>query len=185
MDGIDVVLDTGTSVIDATGMIVTPGGVDTHVHWLSPQVGDTALAGGLTTLVIQDYGPVWNLGNNPAGGTRGDVGGARGPPVNAVLLVRASSSRPEPVEHALRAGGGGLKIHEDVSAGPEQIRWALDVADRRTCSSRSTPTGSTRRSRSRTPTPRSAGAPSTRSTSRAAAAGMRPTCSPSPAASGC
>src|SRR5829696_10346904 len=44
MDGIDVVLDTATSVVDATGMIVTPGGVDPHVHWLSPQVVDTALA---------------------------------------------------------------------------------------------------------------------------------------------
>ena len=52
--------------------------------------------------------------------------------------------------HALRAGGGGLKIHEDVSAGPEQIRSALDLADATTCSSRSTPTGSTRRCRSRT-----------------------------------
>ena len=44
--------------------------------------------------------------------------------------MRASSSRPEPVEAALRAGGAGLKIHEDVSAGPEQIRCALDIADR-------------------------------------------------------
>ena len=130
MDGIDVVLDTGTSVIDATGMIVTPGGVDPHVHWLSPQVADAALAGGLTTLVIQDYGPVWNLGNNPAEGLAATWAALEAHPVNAVLLVRASSSRPEPVEHALRAGGGGLKIHEDVSAGPEQIRCALDVADR-------------------------------------------------------
>ena len=68
MDGIEVVLDTATSVVDATGMIVTPGGVDPHVHWLSPQVAETALAGGLTTLVIQDYGPIWNLGTNPAEG---------------------------------------------------------------------------------------------------------------------
>jgi urease subunit alpha len=44
--------------------------------------------------------------------------------------VRASSSRPERVEEALRAGGAGLKIHEDVGAGPEQIRCALDLADR-------------------------------------------------------
>ena len=44
--------------------------------------------------------------------------------------MRASSSRPGPVEDALRAGGAGLKIHEDVGAGPEQIRCALDLADR-------------------------------------------------------
>ena len=130
MDGVDVVLDVGTSVVDATGMVVTPGGVDTHVHWLSPQVADTALAGGLTTLVIQDYGPVWNLGNNPAEGLAATWAALEAHPVNAALLVRASSARPDRVEQSLRAGGGGLKIHEDVSAGPEQIRCALDVADR-------------------------------------------------------
>ena len=129
MDGIDVVLDTATAVVDATGMIVTPGGVDPHVHWLSPQVTDTALAGGLTTLVIQDYGPVWNLGANPAEGLAATWAALEAHPLNAALLVRASSARPEPVEAALRAGGAGLKIHEDVSAGPEQIRCALDIAD--------------------------------------------------------
>jgi urease subunit alpha len=129
MDGVDVVLDTATAVVDATGLIVTPGGVDPHVHWLSPQVAATALAGGLTTLVIQDYGPVWNLGTNPAEGLVATWAALEAHPLNAALLVRASSARPEPVEAALRAGGAGLKIHEDVSAGPEQIRCALDIAD--------------------------------------------------------
>jgi urease subunit alpha len=130
MDGVEVVLDTATAVIDATGLVVTPGGIDTHVHWLSPQVCDAALAGGLTTLVIQDFGPVWNLGTNPPEAVRATWAALEAHAVNAALLVRASSSRPEPVEHALRAGGAGLKIHEDVGAGPEQIRTALDVADR-------------------------------------------------------
>jgi urease subunit alpha len=130
MDGVQVVLDTATAVVDATGMVVTPGGVDPHVHWLSPQVADAALAGGITTLVIQDYGPIWNLGANPAEGLAATWAALEGHAVNAALLVRASSSRPEPVEQALRAGGAGLKIHEDVGAGPEQIRCALDVADR-------------------------------------------------------
>jgi urease subunit alpha len=129
MDGIGVVLDVGTAVLDATGLIVTPGGVDTHVHWLSPQICDAALAGGLTTLVIQDFGPVWNLGCNPAEGLAATWAALEAHAVNAALLVRASSSRREPVEAVLRAGGAGLKIHEDVSAGPEQIRTALDVAD--------------------------------------------------------
>ena len=129
MDGVAVVLDTATAVIDATGLIVTPGGVDPHVHWLSPQVADAALAGGSTTLVIQDFGPVWNLGNNPAEGLAATWAALEAHPVNAALLVRASSARPEPVEAALRAGGAGLKIHEDVAAGPEQIRCALDLAD--------------------------------------------------------
>jgi urease subunit alpha len=130
MDGVDVVLDTATAVVDATGMIVTPGGVDPHVHWLSPQVADAALAGGITTLVIQDYGPVWNLGSNPVEAIAATWAALEAHPVNAALLVRSSSARPGPVGHALRAGGGGLKIHEDVGAGPEQIRCALDIADR-------------------------------------------------------
>jgi urease subunit alpha len=130
MDGVEVVLDVTTSVLDATGMIVTPGGIDTHVHWLSPQVTDTLLAGGVTTMVSQDYGPVWNLGTNPEAGLAAAWAGLEDAPINAALLVRGSSSRPEPVEDSLRAGGAGLKIHEDVSAGPAQIRTALDVCDR-------------------------------------------------------
>ncbi len=129
MDAIDVVLDTTTAVIDGRALVATPGGIDSHVHWLSPQICDAALAGGLTTLVIQDFGPVWNLGCNPEEGLRATWAALEAHPLNACLLVRASSARAEPVEQALRAGGGGLKIHEDVGAGPEQLRCALDVAD--------------------------------------------------------
>jgi urease subunit alpha len=130
MDGVEVVLDTTTAVFDARGLVVTPGGVDSHVHLLSPQIVDAALSGGLTTLVVQDYGPVWNLGTNPPEATSAAWAALEAAPVNVAMLVRASSSRSEPVERALRAGGAGLKIHEDVGAGPEQIRCALDVADR-------------------------------------------------------
>ena len=129
MDGIDVVLDVGTAVLDATGMIVTPGGIDTHVHWLSPQVTDALLAGGVTTMVSQDYGPVWNLGTNPEFGLCATWAALEDAPINAALFVRGSSSRRERVEDGLRAGGAALKIHEDVCAGPVQIRTALDVCD--------------------------------------------------------
>ncbi|WP_272477034.1 urease subunit alpha [Baekduia alba] len=130
MDGIDVVLDVGTAVLDATGMIVTPGGIDTHVHWLSPQVTDALLAGGVTTMVSQDYGPIWNLGTNPEAGLSATWAALEDTPINAGLFVRGSSSRAERVEDGLRAGGAALKIHEDVSAGPMQIRTALDICDR-------------------------------------------------------
>jgi urease subunit alpha len=130
MDGVDVVLDVGTAVLDATGMIVTPGGIDTHVHWLSPQVTDALLAGGVTTMVSQDYGPIWNLGTNPESGLATTWAALEDAPINAALFVRGSSSRAERVEDGLRAGGAALKIHEDVGAGPMQIRTALDVCDR-------------------------------------------------------
>ena len=130
MDGVDVVLDVSTAVLDATGHVVTPGGVDTHVHWLSPQVTDALLASGVTTMVSQDLGPVWNLGTNPEPSLRTAWAALEDVPINAALLVRGSSSSPVAPEDGLRAGGAGLKIHEDVSAGPVQIRTALDVCDR-------------------------------------------------------
>jgi urease subunit alpha len=129
MDDIDVVLDVGTAVLDATGMIVTPGGIDTHVHWLSPQVTDALLAGGITTMVSQDYGPVWNLGTNPEAGLQATWAALEDAAINVGLFVRGSSSRAERVEDGLRAGGAALKIHEDVSAGPRQIDTALRVCD--------------------------------------------------------
>ncbi len=130
MDGIDVVLDAQTALVDARGTIVTPGAVDSHMHWLSPQLADAALAGGVTTFVAQDFGPVWNLGANPAACLATAWAALEGVALNVAFLVRASSTRPEGVEESLAAGGAGLKIHEDVAAGPEQLRCALDVADR-------------------------------------------------------
>ncbi len=130
MDGIDVVLDPGTAVIDAAGMIVTPGAIDSHIHFLSPQVADAALAGGVTTLMVQDPGPVWNLGTNPASLLQAAYAAFQAMPLNVLMLIRGSSANPQLLEDGLRAGGGGLKIHEDVSAGPEQLRCALDVCDR-------------------------------------------------------
>ena len=130
MDGVEVVLDAATAVIDATGMIVTPGGIDCHVHWLSPQVADALLASGVTTMVAQDFGPMWNLGTNPGAVTRATWAALEAFPINAALLVRGSAIDARVTEDSLRAGGAGLKIHEDVSAGPRQIRTALDVCDR-------------------------------------------------------
>ena len=130
MDGIEVVLDPSTAILDAHGLIVTPGAVDPHVHWLSPQVATTALAGGITTLLIQDFGPVWNLGCNPAEGLAATWAALEAVPVNAGLFVRGSSADPEPVEAALRAGGAWLKIHEDVGAGAPQIATALELCER-------------------------------------------------------
>ena len=130
MDGVDVVLDASTAVWDATGMIVTPGGIDCHVHWLSPQVADALLASGVTTMVSQDLGPMWNLGTNPAPVTAAAWAALEAFPLNAALLVRGSAVDSEVTLASLRAGGAGLKIHEDVGAGPRQIRTALDVCDR-------------------------------------------------------
>lgn len=130
MDDIDVVLDTGTSVFDAGGMVVTPGAVDSHIHWLSPQVCEAALAGGTTTLCVQDSGPTWNTGVNPVESLRMAWAAFESVPLSVAFLVRGSSAHPEPVERSLAYGGAGLKVHEDLGAGPAELRGALDLADR-------------------------------------------------------
>lgn len=130
MDDVDVVLGTGTAIVSGEGLIATPGAIDPHVHLLSPRIVDQALAAGITTLVIQDYGPVWNLGTNPVWALRHVHAALDASPINTLMLTRGSSSRPEPIEQMLAAGAGGLKIHEDVGAHATALDMALQVADR-------------------------------------------------------
>jgi urease subunit alpha len=129
MDGVEVVLGTDTAIVSGEGLIATAGAIDSHVHLLSPQIIPQALAAGFTTLVIQDYGPVWNLGTNPIWALRHIHAALDQSPINTLMLTRGSSSRPEPLERMLQAGAGGLKIHEDVGAHATALELALRVAD--------------------------------------------------------
>jgi len=130
MDGpIDVVVGTGTAVYSGEGLIATAGAIDTHVHLLSPRIVDQALAAGITTMVAQDFGPVWNLGANPAYALRRMHGAMDAWPLNLALLARGSSSRREPLESILIAGAAGLKIHEDVGANATALDTAVTVAE--------------------------------------------------------
>ena len=129
MDGVDVVLGTDTAIVSGEGLIATAGAIDSHVHLLSPQIVPQALAAGFTTLVIQDYGPVWNLGTNPIWALKHIHAALDQSPINTLMLTRGSSSRPETLERMLQAGAGGLKIHEDVGAHATALETALRVAD--------------------------------------------------------
>jgi len=129
MDGVEVVLGTNTAIVSGEGLIATAGAIDPHMHLLSPRIADQALAVGVTTLVVQDYGPVWNLGTNPAWALRTIHAALDQTPLNTLMLTRASSTDPAPVEAMLRAGAAGLKIHEDVGAHATVIDTALRVAD--------------------------------------------------------
>lgn len=129
MDGVAVMLGTNTAIVSGEGLIATPGAIDPHMHLLSPRIADQALAAGVTTFVVQDYGPVWNLGTNPAWALRTIHAALDQTPLNTLMLTRASSTRPEPVEAMLRAGAAGLKIHEDVGAHATVIDTALRIAD--------------------------------------------------------
>ena len=66
-DAVDVVVGSGTVVIDGEGLVATPGGIDTHVHALSPRVFDAELASGVTTVLAQEAGPVWESAWAPRG----------------------------------------------------------------------------------------------------------------------
>ena len=66
LDGVDVVVGTGTSIVSGEGLIATAGAVDTHVHLLSPRIMEASLASGVTTIIGQEFGPVWGVGRQLA-----------------------------------------------------------------------------------------------------------------------
>jgi urease subunit alpha len=134
-DGVDpeLIIGAGTEVISGEGLVATPGAIDTHVHFLTPEQVPHALSNGVTTLI--------GGGTGPADGSKGTTC-TPGPwnlarmleasatlPVNVGLLGKGNSSRPESLVEQLRAGACGLKVHEDWGATPAAIDCALAVAD--------------------------------------------------------
>ena len=128
-DGIDVVVGTGTVVIDGDGLIATPGGIDTHVHTLSPRVLDAEISSGVTTIIGQEAGPMWGVGLGSAWVIERGLRAMDAFPVNIGLLGRGSSSRDDAVREAVDAHVCGLKVHEDTGATLRTIDTALRVAD--------------------------------------------------------
>ncbi len=128
-DDIDVVVGTGTVVIDGDGLIATPGGIDTHVHTLSPRVLAAELASGVTTVIGQEAGPMWGVGLGSAWVLERGLRATEAYPVNIGLLGRGSSSRGEAIRESVEAHVCGLKVHEDTGATLRTIDTALTVAD--------------------------------------------------------
>jgi urease subunit alpha len=129
LDGVDVVVGTGTTIIDGEGLILTAGAVDTHVHFMSPRVMQASLASGVTTIIGQEFGPVWGVGVNSPWAIGHAFAAFDEWPVNVGLLGRGSSSRPQPLLEALAAGVCGFKVHEDLGAHARALDTALRVAD--------------------------------------------------------
>jgi len=130
LDGVDVVVGTGTAVVSGEGLIATAGAVDTHVHLIAPRVMEAALASGVTTIIGQEFGPVWGVGVSSPWALRRAFAAFDAWPVNIGFLARGSSSRPEPLVEALTDGGAcGFKVHEDVGAHARALDTALRVAD--------------------------------------------------------
>ena len=130
LDGVDVVVGTGSTIVPGDGLLATPGAVDTHVHLLSPRVLEAALSSGVTTVIGQEIGPVWGVGLNSPWLLRRAFGAFDQWPVNVGFLARGSSSHPGPLIEGLAAGGAcGFKVHEDLGAHPRCLDTALTVAD--------------------------------------------------------
>lgn len=130
LDGVDVVVGTATSIIAGEGLIATAGAVDTHVHLLSPRIMEASLASGVTTIIGQEFGPVWGVGVNSPWALRHAFNAFDAWPVNIGFLGRGSSSDTAPLVEALVEGGAcGFKVHEDLGAHARALDTALRVAE--------------------------------------------------------
>jgi urease subunit alpha len=124
-----LLISTNTAILPCNGTIVTPGGVDSHVHLISPGVIPAALSSGITTIVAMGSGPTWDVGVNPAWSMRRMLEAFEQVPLNVAFLGRGGSSSPEPLRRNIEAGAAGLKIHEDIGASPEVVDCVLSVAE--------------------------------------------------------
>ena len=135
MDGVDpaLVIGPSTEILSGNGKILTAGGIDAHVHFICPQLVDTALASGMTTLVGGGTGP--SEGSKATTVTPGAWNLARmlqamdAYPVNVLLLGKGNTVRPEALREQLAGGAGGFKLHEDWGSTPAAIDACLSVAD--------------------------------------------------------
>jgi urease subunit alpha len=131
--GVDIVIGPGTEIIAGEGKILTAGGVDSHIHFVCPQLVDEALSSGVTTMIGGGTGPAtgtaattctpgpWHLARM--------LQAAEGLPVNLGFAGKGNASLPAALEEMIRAGASCLKLHEDWGTTPAAIDCALAVAD--------------------------------------------------------
>ena len=131
--GVNIIIGPGTEAIAGEGMIITAGGLDTHVHFICPQQIDEAVASGLTTMIGGGTGPA--AGTCATTCTPGPwhiermLQAAEGYPINLGFLGKGNASQAEPLREQIAAGAIGLKLHEDWGTTPAAIDTCLSVAD--------------------------------------------------------
>ncbi|UXE61272.1 MAG: urease subunit alpha [Woronichinia naegeliana WA131] len=132
-DRVDIIIGPGTEVIAGEGMILTAGGIDTHIHFICPQQIETAIASGVTTMIGGGTGPA--TGTNATTCTPGEwniwrmLQASEAFPVNLGFLGKGNSAKPEGLIEQVKAGAMGLKLHEDWGTTPATIDTCLNVAD--------------------------------------------------------
>jgi urease subunit alpha len=131
--GVDIVIGPGTEAIAGEGRILTAGGIDSHIHWICPQLVDNALYSGITTMLGGGTGPA--EGTNATTCTPGPwhigrmLQAAEGLPMNLGFFAKGNASKPEALVEQVAAGACGLKLHEDWGTTPSAIDTCLSVAD--------------------------------------------------------
>jgi len=136
MAGVDesMIVGVTTEAIAAEGLILTAGGIDSHIHFISPQQVYEALASGVTTFIGGGTGPA--TGTNATTCTPGArhvelmLQATDALPMNFGFLGKGNTSLPEGIEEQIRAGAIGLKLHEDWGSTPAAIDCCLTEADR-------------------------------------------------------
>jgi urease subunit alpha len=131
--GVDIVIGAGTEIISCEGLIVTAGGIDTHIHFIAPQQIDEALASGITTMLGGGTGPAtgtfattctpgaWNIERM--------MQAADAFPMNLGFMGKGNASLPDALREQIHAGAIGLKLHEDWGTTPAAIDTCLSVAE--------------------------------------------------------
>ncbi len=132
-EGVTIVIGPCTEAIAGEGLILTAGGIDTHIHFICPQQIETAIASGITTMLGGGTGPA--TGTNATTCTPGSfhiarmLKAAEGLPVNLGFFGKGNSSSSNALKEQVRAGACGLKLHEDWGTTPASINCCLEVAD--------------------------------------------------------
>ncbi|GFE70357.1 urease subunit alpha [Chroococcus sp. FPU101] len=133
-DRVDIIIGPATEVIAGEGMILTAGGIDTHIHFICPQQIETAIASGVTTMIGGGTGPA--TGTNATTCTPGEwniyrmLQSADAFPMNLGFLGKGNSSQSDGLIEQIKAGAMGLKLHEDWGTTPATIDTCLGVADK-------------------------------------------------------
>lgn len=133
MDNVDIIIGASTEIIAGEGMIITAGGIDSHVHFINPAQIETALASGLTTLIGGGTGPA--AGSKATTVSPGEWNihrmllAAEGMPMNIGFTGKGQAASVEPLIEQVKAGAIGLKVHEDWGATASALDHALRVAD--------------------------------------------------------
>ncbi len=133
MPGVDIIIGPGTEIIAGEGMIVTAGGIDSHIHFICPQQIEEALASGITTMLGGGTGPA--TGTFATTCTPGPenihrmLQAAEAFPMNLGFLGKGNATRAEALSQQIAAGAIGLKLHEDWGTTPAAIDNCLDIAE--------------------------------------------------------